>query len=275
MRLQTKKSRSDILKIRKKQERLRDLDGKYETADHDLDVAIAAEKRSRGNDCYLDNHGGKRMTSSYYSRVSEQNTCRQKVEGLRREIEEQERKPSNVSFHLPREKHLALQWLFFMYMPREWVLLATLAHRGQSRLWNEVPHAKIGMQNLHEWFRGKKPVSMSLHLVDPIVLETPVALRSMQTPGIRQYGEETGVFFPDDYSLRPRWKATDPFTTGRDESDTTKLFTEFLPCGVDGSAFMQQFMPMLPRSTRGNKRISRREKKTDWLTQEVGDHPVA
>jgi hypothetical protein len=64
------------------------------------------------------------------------------------------------------------------------------------------------------------------------------------------------------------WDDRDPFASGRLDTETTIMFTELLPQGVDQGEFMQKFVAMLPSKTRENEGIARRERKPDWLTQE-------
>jgi Protein of unknown function (DUF3638) len=83
---------------------------------------------------------------------------------------------------------------------------------------------------------------------------------------IRQYKRETGIFFPDSYSLLPRWCRGDPFSSSRSSDDTSRLYTEKLP-GAN-SETLQSFLVLLPSNTRGNIGIAEKNTKPDWLSYE-------
>jgi hypothetical protein len=249
-----------------KQEALQVLDADFMIAKKELSKAA----RNTRTAVAYDDYGRKDPYDPGYVEATEQESSwREYVRELKHRIANEEESPPGLCFCLPRTKERAVQWLFFLYMPDDFRDLSALAHSGQSKLWkDEVPCPGMGCEDLRSWFVSHKSTAPPLEPEDTIGLRSSNRrLFKPYTPCIRQYTKETDVFFPDDLSPEPLWKLTDPFSEGRKEDETVKLFTEMLP-KAHRSEYMQQFMPILPSNTRGNIGIAQRGKKPDWLSSE-------
>ena len=253
--------------VRAKQSILSRLDSELRLAENDLSCAI----RARQNSMTYDTNGWLiKSDYTYRAAVETESTCREKVQRLKSSIAIEEQKPADLSLPLPRDMSRSLQWLFFLYMPKEFRDLSALAHLAQSKMWKKVPSAKVGCQDLLSWFNSRKTVVDPVAPIDVVELSTFVA-KPQSSCGhidIRNYTQETGVFFPDMLTPAALWKSTNPFEGGPNHSETVILYTETLP-NTKGSVFMQQFVPLLPGSTRGNQGIAQRKDKPDWLTREA------
>ena len=252
------------------QRKLRELDGQLSIAKRELQAAENATSRSeqtnyRWEDSYYS------MTKVYnaeHHRIREhEQACRSKVQSLQAKISNLENKPADLFFPLPEERHTSLQWLFFIFMPAEFVDLVALIHLGQSKLWKVAPNVAFPPLDLVHWYSSHTSTRDPTSQVPTFGLGSHANhVSSLQTPGIRSYGRRTGVFYPDSYTASPSWRGKDPFST-RSEEDTVKLFTEQLP-PVENASLMQNYLPMLPDSERGNMGISKKNKKPSWLTHE-------
>ncbi|CAB9516872.1 Protein of unknown function (DUF3645) [Seminavis robusta] len=257
------------------QAQLRTLDSQLNVSKEILRRARKAQAVSEHRDCYYDEdhwgHQRKRYTREYYDCQRATEAAERKVTDLQQQIRVLEEKPPDLFLCLPRSYDKALQWLFFLYMPREFGDLVSLVHRGAAKLWAKLPAPdQDGDADLFEWFVEHKceledPVSPETMVLDTSsVMETSPLVRGI---GIRGFEKETGVFFPDVYGIVPRWKDADPFASDRSSADTVRLFTETLPkeegCGL------QQYLAMSPSSTRGNQGIASKNRKPDWLTHEA------
>ena len=256
--------------IEKVQRELSVFDSKLESAIRELTNASSQRQDSEARDFDYDRRGRRVYHSVYHEYVQEETTCQMKVNQLATKVRALERKPANLLFGLPRSRELSLEWLFFLFMPKELRDVAALAQLAQSKLWEDAPHDIEPTQKLLSWFQRNRKKTVDIPSENEnteLCLGSHSEPRSISTPDIRQYARETGIFFPDSFSVDPYWVGRDPFAPGRTAAETTLLFTEQLPLAHE-SDFMQQFVPMLPSKTRENVCIARREKKPDWLTQE-------
>jgi hypothetical protein len=254
--------------VAKTQTKLSVLDSKLENAHIDLSNARERLEESKLRDFNYDRHGRKVFDQVYYDTRNNENQGQKIVYSLTASIQVLERKPPNLELGLPRYQERSLQWLFFLFMPIEFRHLSALAQLAQSKLWKNAPSAVEPSQNLFSWFRSRRKVHSIPVNEAKLHLGTQSEEPRISTPGIRDYVQETGVFFPDSFSIDPMWDDRDPFASGRTDTETTIMFTELLPQQVDQSEFMQKFVAMLPTKRRENEGIARRERKPEWLTQE-------
>jgi hypothetical protein len=260
--------------IRAKQEALARLDPLLATAERDHAAAVRATKnavRATKNAVRYTIYGDKDGNDfGYVAAQKQQGRCCNEVSRLKSLIAYEQIIVSDLYLALPRTKNISLQWLFFLYMPQEFRDVSALAHLGKSQLWQtQVPSTKAGAEDLRSWFTSHKIASPSIEPSDMILLHSLNPRQPMPSiHNIRHYARETGILFPDALLPIPRWNLTDPFSIGRQAVDTVKLYTEMLP-KAHRSEYMQQFMPMLPSSTRGNEGIAQKGKKPDWLSSEA------
>lgn len=259
-------------KIEKTKQELNVLDAQLTEAEDQLRAAEWAFEESGRRDYHYERtaHGRRRkiFNNEYYKHQAERNRCQNSVISISNNIRTLEAKPPDLLLGLPRSKECAVQWLFFLYMPQEFRDMSALAQLSQCKLWNSVPQAKSMTQNLLTWYSVHRKLASGAPSEAELVLGSKTGQPSLSTPGIRSYSRETGVFFPDSFSIDPSWVEKDPFTAGRTETDTTLLFTEELPQGIDRRDFMQKFVAILPTATRENEGIVKREMKPEWLTHE-------
>ncbi|CAB9529821.1 Protein of unknown function (DUF3645) [Seminavis robusta] len=257
-------------KIQKTQAELRALDSQLEQAESTLRSAETALNTSRSRDYTTGIYGRIFYTSTYHQYECARNEAIRLVDDLKGKVRRLEARPSDVFFALPRNKQKALQWLFLLIMPSEFVDVLSLAHLAATQMWNRTPPSPPPpTQILSNWFNKYKTTSDN-----PVSLDGKMVLGSTTTAfnspvdsvDIRDYGRETGVRFPDSYTLVPNWRTTDPFSPTRSQQDTARYFTESLP--QNESATLQSFLVMLPSRTRGNEGIATKTKKPDWLAYE-------
>jgi hypothetical protein len=255
--------------IAKAQTELYELDSKLKNAQRDLSSATLLRQASEVRDFNnYDRRGRPVFQQVYYDLKADENRCQITVNTLAARIRVLETKPPNLELGLPRSQDRSLQWLFFLFMPTEFHHLLALAQLAQLKLWKEAPLVERTCHNLFSWFRSRQNVHSVPVNEAKLHLRTHSEAPRIGSPGIRNYSRETGVFFPDSFSIDPIWDGRNPFASGRSDTNTTIMFTELLPQRVDQSEYMQTFVAMLPTNTRENEGIARRERKPEWLTQE-------
>jgi Protein of unknown function (DUF3638) len=184
---------------------------------------------------------------------------------LQGRIEYLEAKPPDLLLGLPRNLDGALQWLFFLFMPDEFRNLAALAQLGQSKLWQSPPSAHIPKHYLLSWYMLNRKTGGGKATDAELILGSNSPGPFRPKLDIRQYARETGVLFPDSFSVDPAWSGVDPFSSGIPFKDTAMFFTEKLPNATHHKEQMESFMVMLPTTSRENKAIASREIRPDWL----------
>ncbi|CAB9519066.1 Protein of unknown function (DUF3645) [Seminavis robusta] len=256
-------------KIQKTQAELGVLDSQLKKAESTLRSAEAALSTSRSRDYTTSIYGRIFYTSTYHQYECARNEAIRLVDDLKGKVRRLEARPPDVFFALPKTKQKALQWLFMLFMPSEFVDVLSLAHLAATQMWNRTPPTPaLPTQILSNWFIAYKTTSDN-----PVSLDGKMVLgsttRAFRSPvdgvAIRRYDRETGVRYPDSYILVPAWCTTDPFAPTRSHQDTARYFTESLPPKKSAA---QSFLVMLPSRTRGNEGIATKNKKPDWLNYE-------
>jgi Protein of unknown function (DUF3638) len=259
--------------IQETQLELKSLDRHKKDAVAELQSAEQAYQHSREYDYeYCTKTGSKLYSDSYDKLRTAWRAAATYMERLVAHIGQLEKKqPPNLYLGLPRDMNTALQWLFFLLMPTELRHLAALAQLGQSKLWRDHTTCVSNDQteSLCQWYTTfGKTDSVKLAKDTEIRLVSNLANRSIKTPGIRNYSIETGVFFPDSFSVNPIWKGFDPFAADLRRDEATKLFTESLPLNTHQKVLMESFLALLPTCTRESEAIACTEGRPEWLNQE-------
>jgi hypothetical protein len=255
-------------KIVKTQSALAVLDSNMKDAARDLARAKSRFDESESEEFDYDRRGSKVYRSVYYEHQTERDRRQVRVDSLRREISTLEEKPRDLLLGLPRFAAKAARWLFFIFMPKEFRDLSALCQSAQAKLWKQAPQAGEATQNLLTWFRSHRKDTVEPGNEAELRLGSHSSPPRISTPGIRSYSRETGVLFPDSFSVDPIWSGANPFAPERTLTETTVLFTENLPQDLRERKWMQKFVPMLPTNTRENESIARRDMRPEWLTQE-------
>jgi hypothetical protein len=261
-------------KIQKTQQELRSLDSELQVVQSKLSSAEVQLRHSESNDFdYIRENvffktKTKQYRAAYYDKLKARNELQQEVYGLQRRIQSLEAKPPKLLLGLPRNLDGALRWLFFLFMPDEFRNLAALAQLGQSKLWQSPPSAKSPKRYLLSWYTSNRKTGGDNATDAELILGSNSPEPSLQLPNIRQYAKETGVLFPDSFSVDPAWRGMDPFSSRIPFKDTAMFFTEKLPHDTHHKQQMESFMVMLPTTSRENEAIACRELKPDWLNHE-------
>ena len=148
--------------------------------------------------------------------------------------------PDVVAFRLPSEEQLALQWMFFMFMPVEFQLLCNLTLSAQSQLWDQVPSLDYSEKtNLHDWFQTHRKGDSTIgEPAENLALRLWTSSGSLQLPSQASnsgYCSESRVLFPDcpSNTFIPIWVGgQDPFAQ-REAHQTARIFTEPLCASYD------------------------------------------
>lgn len=250
--------------VKKQQRKLQTLDSQLVDAKATLSNAEVCFKAALSSG-YYEQDGRYNHGPGYYTALAAKKDAKSKFSSLLNQIRQLEVKPPNVEFTLPRLPEMALQWLFFLMMPVEFQDLCALIHAGEASLRKACP-AVPSWLNLHSWFSEHKRSSVHALPTDPTQrLHSKSQPPRFGTPDIRSYSRETGVFFPENLTMDPLWQSTNPFD-GFNGQESTLLYTEFLPTGVEGSNVLQSFVPMLPSPLRENEFISAQQKRPKWMS---------
>jgi Protein of unknown function (DUF3638) len=251
-------------KIQKTQQELRRLDSELQVAQSKLSSAKEELLYSESNE-YDYVYRTKRYRAAYYDKLNARDELQQQVNGLEGRIQSLEAKPPNLLLGLPEYLDGALQWLFFLFMPDVFRNLAALAQLGQSKLWQSPPSAHCPERNLLSWYTSNRKTGGGNATDAELILGSNSPEPSLQLPNIRKYTRETGVLFPDSFSVDPAWRGVDPFASVMPFDDSAMFFTEKLRHGTHHKEHMESFVAMLPTTVRENKAIASREMRPDWL----------
>ena len=256
-------------RILEAQKDLENLDAELIAAEEKLQEAITAKRKSKKRD--YDQYSGHIVRHSrYHTFVAEEQQCELVRDSIKTQIATIEAGPSEkvMKFPLPEERNRALQWLFFIFMPKEFVDLLVLIHLGQSLLWKEVPLVQSIPTDLVAWYDDRNKFGGKLSTLEQMTLGCAMPVPKVDIPRtLRGYGKRSGVFFPDILEPKPSWTQSDPFSSVNPHEDKVLLFTEVLP-KKEGHEVLQKFLPMLPDPSRGNLGICLRDQKPNWLSHE-------
>ncbi|CAB9504630.1 Protein of unknown function (DUF3645) [Seminavis robusta] len=255
-------------RIQATQRKLETLDNELRVAKSRYDDAHRREQESRRRD-YQYHHGTKVFNAAYYEREHARVNAWNQVLELERQIKNEEWIPEDTFLPLPRTESLALTDLFFLFMPKEFMFVFSLAHAVESELWKRVPAAPKPSHDLLVWF--KRYSSGASGLVDLKIITLGTHEECVQSPpvkNIRGYGRETGVFFPDSYDIAQFWVGSDPFSSRREEGESEHLFTSG-PTDLSDQ-HLKRYMVVLEedRRSRGNLGIANKSEAPDWLSPE-------
>ena len=103
--------------IKEKQRKLRKLDNELAQKKALLAQAESSLLTALEVHCYYDRRGRTVREQAYFDAENSRNRAKLGVESIQSQIRQQESKPSNVEFALPRSRDDALSWLFFIFMP--------------------------------------------------------------------------------------------------------------------------------------------------------------
>lgn len=250
------------VEVQKKQQELRILDKKLLQA-HDLERErrVAMENAEQ---CWTYSDYNPVQKTAYQNAQRLWNEASDSVRRLESSIRSLEKKPANPQFALPRTKSTALDWLFIIFLPQQFRDICKLAHRCESLLRSKAPKGKEEELDLIKWYVSRKKhqhdsISVGVSFVHGLFTRDQAP--RIDTPNIRHFSRETGVFFPDSFNLDPGWRKADPFKEFNVE-ESTLLYSEILPTG---SRNLQNFIPMLPRNVGENIGVASVQERPKWM----------
>ena len=207
----------------------------------------------------------------YYECQAAVSVCQQEVVQLQAKIRHQEQsKPPNIFAGLPISESLSLQWLFFLFMPSEFVFLAKVARLAAGKFHSCVPKSDVPNQDLHNWYlqhAKDSPRSPWNSSSLTLFLATNAAMPSTATPDVRKFSPSTGVICPDQFVPLASWRTTNPFCSMPSLDSKVSRFTENLPL-CHQLHFMQNFVGLYRSKEHENEGIASREERPNWLFHE-------